>query len=562
MCPVESSLRFDDLPGAVIAYDAGGLVVHANVPAHELMGVGPHMLVGSRAEDAGWVLTDAAGWPDPVNLHPALAVLRSGQPQRAVVARINRPDGAEVWIQVDAVPVATATGTVTLVVAALADVTRLLNDIRLPRPGYGAEAIARVTDELARAHLDPAAILEAVTTTLSKLRTGTWVAALMNKDPRTVRVVAANDADPQTAEYIESIQLRANAPAFTISTRVIESGEPVLMPSVPYEEFIGMLNADVRDYLERNAPPVGSPAIRFLGVLVAPMRARGAVVGTLGLFERRGSNPLTDRDIRWVQEVADRTGVAVENAQLYVDAVNRLKRLTALRSVGRAISGSPDLRLTLQVILDQAVAGLGVDAADVLLVDEGDGMLELMASTGFQSTSIPDYRMAVDEEFPGRNAFGRRIETVTALGAFGQFRRRSLFAREGFKSYGAVPLIVRSKLAGVLEVYHRSTLLPDQEWLEFLDAVGSDTAIAIDRGRPQQTGPDGGRQPKTPMPDLSRLEREILGYVVEGTPNRVIAEKVHLSTHTIKFHVGQMLDKVGVSNRTELARKATQEGWL
>jgi DNA-binding CsgD family transcriptional regulator len=263
-----------------------------------------------------------------------------------------------------------------------------------------------------------------------------------------------------------------------------------------------------------------------------------------------------------VQEVADRTGVAVENAQLYVDAVNRLERLTALRSVARAITGSPDMRLTLQVILDQAVAGLGVDAADVLLVDEGDGMLELMASTGFQSTSIPDYRLSVDDEFPGRNLFGRRIETVTALGAFGQFRRRSLFAREGFKSYGAVPLIVRSKLAGVLEVFHRSTLQPDQEWLEFLDALGSDTAIAIDRGRPQPTGQDSRRQPTTPMPDLSRLEREILGYLVEGLPNRVIAEKVHLSTHTIKFHVGQMLDKVGVSNRTELARKATQEGWL
>ena len=112
------------------------------------------------------------------------------------------------------------------------------------------------------------------------------------------------------------------------------------------------------------------------------------------------------------------------------------------------------------------------------------------------------------------------------------------------------------------EVFHRSTLQPDQEWLEFLDALGSDTAIAIDRGRSQQASPDGARQTRTPMPDLSRLERDILAYVVEGLPNRVIAEKVHLSTHTIKFHVGQMLDKVGVSNRTELARKATQEGWL
>jgi PAS domain S-box-containing protein len=562
LAAVESSLHVDDLPYAVIAYDSSGLVVQANRAAHDLLGLDQQSLIGSRAEDAGWFLTDGAGWPDPVNLHPALAAIRSGQSQRGIVARVNRRDGAEIWIQVDAVPVTTVTGTVDLVVAAIADITRLLHDVRLPRPGYGAQAVAQVTDELARAHLDPEAILRAVTSTLSKVRAGTWVGALMNKDPRTVRVTAANDADPQTAQYIESIQLRSNAPAFTISTQVIESGEPVLMPSVPYEEFIGMLNADVREYLEKNEPPVQSPPIRYIGVLVAPMRARGAVVGTLGLFERRGSVPLTDKDVRWVQEVADRTGVAVENAQLYVDAVNRLERLTALRSVSLAISGSPDLRLTLQVILDQAVAGLGVDAADVLLIDEADGMLRVLANTGFQSTSIPDYRLPVDEEFPGRSVFGRRIETVTALGAFGQFRRRSLFAREGFKSYGAVPLMVRGKLVGVLEVFHRSTLQPDQEWLEFLDSLGSDTEIAIDRRSGQQPAGDGARPPRTPMPDLSRLEREILGFVVEGLPNRVIAEKVHLSTHTIKFHVGQMLDKVGVSNRTELARKATQEGWL
>jgi DNA-binding NarL/FixJ family response regulator len=37
---------------------------------------------------------------------------------------------------------------------------------------------------------------------------------------------------------------------------------------------------------------------------------------------------------------------------------------------------------------------------------------------------------------------------------------------------------------------------------------------------------------------------------------------VHLSQHTVKFHLGRMFDKLKVTNRTELARKATQEGWL
>jgi len=234
--------------------------------------------------------------------------------------------------------------------------------------------------------------------------------------------------------------------------------------------------------------------------------------------------------------------------------------------VGLAISANTDLRVTLRVILDQAMAGLGVDAADILLVDESDGMLGLVVSTGFRSTSMPDYRLSVDEGLPGQILAARRIETVTVLGAFSQFRRRSLFAREGFKVYGAVPLIARDKLAGVLEVFHRSPLQRDEEWLEFLEALGSEAAIAIDNARMadrlKHGGAEGPPRAKAPLPDLSRVETEILRYMVEGLPNRVIAEKVHLSQHTIKFHVCQMLDKLGVSNRTELARKATREGWI
>jgi PAS domain S-box-containing protein len=565
MSTTEIGLSFEDLPGAVIVYDPDGTLIKANLRALELLGSTMADLLGSKADSAGWLVTDAAGWPDAENVHPALAAIRSLRPQRGVVARVSRPDGSEIWIQADAVPVTNGAGSIRHVVTTLADLTQIFNDVRLPRPRYGDQAVAAVTDQLAGSRLDPEAILEVVTSTLSKLRAGTWMAVLMNKDPRTVRVAVANNSDPEVAAYIQHVQLRASTQHFTVSTRVIESGEPVLIPNAPYDDFVASLNTEMRDYMDERPPPTSFPK-PYLGVLVVPMRARGSVVGTLGLFEHRGSNPLTERDIRWVQAIADRTGLAADNAQLHVDAVNRLERLTALRSVRLAMSGSDDLRLTFQVILDQAEAGLGVDAADILLLNDSDGMLTLSASTGFQSTSIPDYRLPVDQELPQGALTGRRIETLAEPGAFGRSRRRSLFAREGFKTYGSVPLVLRGKLVGLFEVFHRSMLQPDQEWLEFLDALSSDAALAIDRtalfSKLQQAGRDADLKPKSTPPDLSRVEKEILGHLVEGLPNRVIAEKVHLSENTIKFHVSQMLDKVAVSNRTELARRATQEGWL
>jgi DNA-binding CsgD family transcriptional regulator len=215
------------------------------------------------------------------------------------------------------------------------------------------------------------------------------------------------------------------------------------------------------------------------------------------------------------------------------------------------------------VILDQAVQALSVDAADILLVDESDGQLSVAASKGFHSTSIPDYKLPVDEGMPAQAIAGRRIETLTGLGAYSQFRRRTLFAREGFNAYGAVPLMVGGKLAGVLEIFNRATFQPDREWFEFLEALGSDAAIAIERFVPGEAADTGGPAvAASPTPAWTQLQKEILGFVVEGLPNAAIAEKVHLSPHTIKFHVGQMLERAAVHNRTELARKATRQRWV
>jgi DNA-binding NarL/FixJ family response regulator len=50
--------------------------------------------------------------------------------------------------------------------------------------------------------------------------------------------------------------------------------------------------------------------------------------------------------------------------------------------------------------------------------------------------------------------------------------------------------------------------------------------------------------------------------LVEGLTNREISAQVHLSQNTVKFHVRRLLEKAKTANRTELARKATQEGWL
>jgi two-component system, NarL family, response regulator LiaR len=58
-------------------------------------------------------------------------------------------------------------------------------------------------------------------------------------------------------------------------------------------------------------------------------------------------------------------------------------------------------------------------------------------------------------------------------------------------------------------------------------------------------------EPTKPGNDLTEREYEILVLMVEGLSNSEIAEKLVVSQSTVKFHVSNILSKLGVTSRTE-----------
>jgi DNA-binding NarL/FixJ family response regulator len=57
----------------------------------------------------------------------------------------------------------------------------------------------------------------------------------------------------------------------------------------------------------------------------------------------------------------------------------------------------------------------------------------------------------------------------------------------------------------------------------------------------------------SPASSLTTRELEVIGRVVEGASNRDIAKNLGLSEQTVKNHLSNIFDKLGVSNRLELA---------
>jgi putative nucleotidyltransferase with HDIG domain len=222
-------------------------------------------------------------------------------------------------------------------------------------------------------------------------------------------------------------------------------------------------------------------ALNFRSIAFATMHYEHELVGSLNAVTLGGIRNFTEDELLLLHGIADQAALAIINTRLYKDASRRLNNLQALRTIDIAIATNHDLRQTLEVLLDQITGQLAVDATNILLLNEPKQQLEYGASRGFHSPTLRYTRLHIGEGMAGRAAQQRKIINIRDLRTDPQTLAYSpSLAKEGFASYYAAPLIAGGQIKGVLEVFHRSILEPDEEWLNFLQALAGQAAIAIE----------------------------------------------------------------------------------
>lgn len=61
---------------------------------------------------------------------------------------------------------------------------------------------------------------------------------------------------------------------------------------------------------------------------------------------------------------------------------------------------------------------------------------------------------------------------------------------------------------------------------------------------------------------LTARESEVLDLLGQGLSNKMIARELHISEHTVKFHISSLYSKLGVSNRAEAVSQGARHGLI
>ena len=108
-----------------------------------------------------------------------------------------------------------------------------------------------------------------------------------------------------------------------------------------------------------------------------------------------------------------------------------------------------------------------------------------------------------------------------------------------------------------IDAYLHKTSSAD-ELLATIDAATSDGGVAVismPRALLERLGDE-------PMGALSERETEVVVLAARGLSNRMIGKELQVAEATVKRHLANIYQKVGVRSRNEAVRKALMEQWI
>jgi two-component system NarL family response regulator len=200
-------------------------------------------------------------------------------------------------------------------------------------------------------------------------------------------------------------------------------------------------------------------------------------------------------------------------------------------------------RIRVMVVDDHFVVRMGLSGS---INVEADMMVAAEASTGEQAVATyrkdrPDI-VLMDLKLPGISG----VEATKAI----------------CKEFPGAAVIMLSTHDGEEDIYRslqagaRTYLLKTAARNELIDTIR-----AVHAGERAISPVVGARlAERMTHPDLTAREIEVLQLIVKGKSNKEIAADLSIAEVTVKLHVGHILTKLGVNDRTQATTTALQRG--
>ena len=221
------------------------------------------------------------------------------------------------------------------------------------------------------------------------------------------------------------------------------------------------------------------PEDRYEAFLSVPVIFKGKATGVINVQHKREQDYSTTT-VNLIEMIAKQVGGVIEHARLFEETKKKALQFDSLVKVSRSITSEHYLDEILNLIVVVTAEMLNSKICSVMLLDEKGQELVIKATQSLNEDYKKKPNIRVENSLSGTVLKTRKPVTVYDVRHEQKYAYHDLAVKEGLTSMVAVPMIVKDKAIGVINVYTKQPHKFSDEEINVLQMVANQAAVAVE----------------------------------------------------------------------------------
>jgi len=224
------------------------------------------------------------------------------------------------------------------------------------------------------------------------------------------------------------------------------------------------------------------PEDKYEAFLSLPILSKNELVGVMNI-QHKDKHTYPEWQVNLLFTIAKYLGSVIENAIIYDEVQKKVKQLEAISKISKTVVSNRYLKEILQLIVTITTQVMDLKLSSILLLDEKKKELTISATLSSNQEYIEKPNLKIDDSISGMVVREKRPITVVDVTKEKNYRYPEIAKKEGVVSMLSVPMMVKDKVIGVINVYTEKEHIFTKEEVELLQVIADQAAVAIENTR-------------------------------------------------------------------------------
>ena len=224
------------------------------------------------------------------------------------------------------------------------------------------------------------------------------------------------------------------------------------------------------------------PEDRYEAFLSVPIVYKGKAIGVINVQHRK-PHDYSQAAVNLLVMIAKQVGGVIEHARLFSETREKAVQFDTLVKVSRSITSEKYLDEILNLIVLVTAEMLNSKICSIMLLDARGAELSIKATQSLSEEYKKKPNLKVDSSLLGEVVKTRRPLIVEDVRREKRYLYRELAVKEGLIAMLAVPMVVKDKAVGVINVYMTEAHDFTEDEVAVLQMVANQAAVAVENTR-------------------------------------------------------------------------------